>query len=77
MKPLSLIKPEVGKKATRKPPAHLARETARWWSSVVEDFVLDQHHERLLTAAAESWDRYQQARKKLAKEGLKTSPCAT
>ena len=73
MKKLSLVKPEVRKTVAEKkanPPTHLAKETQKWWAAVVEDFVLDQHHERLLTAACESWDRCEQARKRLAKNGL-------
>ena len=37
---------------------------------MVEDWTLEDHHVRLLTAAAEAWDRCQQARKRLAKNGL-------
>lgn len=53
-----------------KPPKHLPRETRAWWSSVVQDFELEPHHIRLLTLAAEAWDRCQQARAILAKHGL-------
>ncbi len=53
-----------------KPPAHLAAPTRRWWSAVVDEYVLDPHHVRLLTLAAESWDRAAQARRILADEGL-------
>ena len=78
MKKLTLVKPKVGKKAAKKKaktskvkaPVHLAKETARWWQSVVQDWNLEAHHIRLLTAAAEAWDRCQQARKRLAKQGL-------
>lgn len=78
MKNLKLVKPKVGKKATKKKaktpkfkvPAHLAKETAKWWKAVVGDWDLESHHIRLLTLAAESWDRCQQARKRLAKHGL-------
>jgi phage terminase small subunit len=51
-------------------PAHLREPTKRWWRSVVKDYDLAPHHTRLLTAAAESWDRLQQAREALAKYGL-------
>ena len=53
-----------------KAPKHLKPETARWWSGVTLEFELEGHHVRLLTLAAESWDRGQQARSILAKKGL-------
>jgi phage terminase small subunit len=51
------------------PPAHLRPETREWFRSVA-DWALQSHHVRLLTLAAESWDRCQQAREILAKEGI-------
>ncbi len=51
-------------------PAHLRTATKRWWAHIVEHFELDQHHLRQLQAAAEAWDRYQQARETLAEDGL-------
>lgn len=53
-----------------KTPKHLQPATAKWWSAVVADFNLEAHHIRILTLAAEAWDRCQQARKALKKEGL-------
>ena len=63
---------------TRKPPrpkdpaapAHLAAETRTWWAAVVAAYRLEQHHLRLLRLACETWDRGQQARRKLDKDGL-------
>jgi phage terminase small subunit len=52
------------------PPKHLRPETARWWASVAEEYELEPHHLRLLTLAAEAWDRCQQAREILKKRGL-------
>jgi phage terminase small subunit len=52
------------------PPEHLQPDTRRWWRSVVSDWQLDEHHIRLLTLAAEVWDRCEQARQTLAREGL-------
>ncbi len=52
------------------PPAHLADATQRWWSSVVSDWSLDDHHVRLLTLAAEAWDRASQAREAIEANGL-------
>jgi hypothetical protein len=53
-----------------KPPAHLRPPTAAWWASVTDDFDLDGHHVRLLTLAAEAWDRGQQAREVIARDGM-------
>lgn len=56
--------------ALPKPPGHLRAPTRRWWRSVVEDFDLEAHHLRLLTRAAEAWDRGEEAREAVAKYGL-------
>jgi len=53
----------------RQAPKHLAKPTADWWDAVVTDWTLDEHHKRLLTAAAECWDRLQEAREALQKYG--------
>ena len=57
---------------TRRPkaPAHLKPETARWWQSVLDDYMLESHHIRLLTLAAVAWDRAEQARSTLDADGL-------
>src|SRR5215469_16208537 len=60
---------KVGVSDAPKPPSHLAPATKAWWSSVLAKYVLDEHHIRLLTAAAEAWDRYQDARKVIAQQG--------
>lgn len=52
------------------PPRHLKAATRRWWSVVMADYALEDHHVRLLTLAAESWDRSQQAREALDRDGL-------
>ena len=52
-----------------KAPKHLQAETQKWWLQVVADYELEPHHIRLLTLAAESWDRGQQARRALADAG--------
>lgn len=51
-------------------PDHLQPATAAWWLSVVTSWELDEHHVRLLTAAAECWDRLQAARAVIDKRGL-------
>ena len=56
--------------AELKAPAHLKAATRAWWLGVMAEYELEPHHVRLLTLAAESWDRCVQARQALAKEGL-------
>ena len=53
-----------------KAPRHLNLATRRWWLEIIEQFELESYHIRLLTLAGEAWDRGQQAREALAKEGL-------
>ena len=52
-----------------KAPRHLRKATRRWWESVMSGFELEDHHARLLTLAAESWDRCVEARERLAVDG--------
>jgi len=52
------------------PPDHLQPATKTWWNAVLEDHELEPHQMRTLQAAAESWDRNQQAREALAQHGL-------
>jgi len=61
---------KAGKTDCPKAPKHLAVPTRRWFESVVETFELEAHHVRLLTLAAESWDRGTQAREAIAEHGL-------
>ena len=51
-------------------PEHLSDDAAAWWHDVVREYDLEHHHIRLLTLACEAWDRGQQARAILEKEGL-------
>jgi P27 family predicted phage terminase small subunit len=51
-------------------PSHLRNETRRWWRDVLDRYELEPHHLRLLQAAAEAWDRREQAREALAEHGL-------
>ena len=53
-----------------KAPKHLERATKAWWRALVDEYELEPHHVRLLTLAAEAWDRCQQARQVLAEKGL-------
>jgi phage terminase small subunit len=50
-------------------PKHLRPPTRRWFQSVLEDYALEQHHVRLLTAAAECWDRLLGAREAIDQHG--------
>jgi P27 family predicted phage terminase small subunit len=55
---------------TPKPPRHLTAATRQWWQSVTRDYDLEPHHYKLLQALCEAWDRLQQARETLARDGL-------
>jgi P27 family predicted phage terminase small subunit len=51
-------------------PDHLSEQTATWWRQVIDEYTLEPHHIRLLTLAAEAWDRGQQARQALLEHGV-------
>lgn len=53
-----------------KPPAHLSRGAKRWWRSVMETCSLGPDAVEILTAAAEAWDRKEDARQLIAEEGI-------
>lgn len=64
------VEPDAPPKATpAEAPAHLSADAAQWWRSVVTDYELEPHHLRLLEAAANAWDRMEQARQALADHG--------
>ena len=50
-------------------PAHLRNDTAAWWASVAGGYALEAHHLRILTLAAEAWDRGVEAREAITKHG--------
>ena len=56
--------------APKRAPRHLSTPSRKWWESVVNTYALEPHHLRLLTHAAESWDRAQEARKMVDSEGI-------
>lgn len=60
------------KKTGEKPPRlrHLKPDTLAWWQEVQREYLLEAHHVRVLTLAAEAWDRGQEARKIVDKHGL-------
>ena len=51
-------------------PDHLSDASGEWWESVIGSYALDPHHVRILTHAAEAWDRADEAREQIAKDGL-------
>ena len=53
-----------------RPPRHLSREAAQWWADVVAVYMLEGHHLKLLSMAAETFDRYAAARDRLNAEGV-------
>lgn len=55
------------------PPAHLSPSARKWWETTLETYVLQEHHLRLLQLACEAWDRSQQAREALQRDGLTVS----
>ena len=55
-----------------KPPGSLKPDTARWWRRVASDYILEEHHLRLLTLAAFAWDRADAARRTIAASGSAT-----
>src|SRR5574337_988848 len=59
--------------AKTKPPAHLSASSKRLWSALTRDFELDDAAgQSLLVAACEAYDRAQQAREVIAREGMFT-----
>ncbi|MDB5344302.1 MAG: hypothetical protein JWP89_2679 [Schlesneria sp.] len=57
-------------KAAFTAPQHLEPETRRWFEAVATEFVLEEHHLRLLALAGEAWDRCQAARLAIQTHGL-------
>jgi len=56
--------------AVVRPPKHLQKPTQKWFKSVTDDFDLEPHHIKLLTLAAEAWDRAVSAREIIDAQGL-------
>jgi phage terminase small subunit len=52
------------------PPSGLSDAAKAWWRETVAEYELEAHHLRLLTEAAWSWDRAQQARALVDAEGM-------
>jgi P27 family predicted phage terminase small subunit len=54
-------------------PPHLEPGTRKFYSLIMRSYVLEPHHEKLLRLLCEAYDRSQQARRILDKEGLVVS----
>jgi phage terminase small subunit len=63
------ISPQTSPKLASLGPSHLRDSTRIWWETVSSYFDLEPHHVMLLTAAAEAWDRLQEAREAIAHDG--------
>ena len=48
---------------------NLRPDTRRWASAIRRQFVLEPHHERLLLAAGQAWDRSQEAKACVDRDG--------
>ena len=57
-------------KRTVRTPGHLSSKSKSFYKRVVSEYDLENHHLKLLRLACESWDRGQQAREVIEKEGL-------
>ena len=53
-----------------KPPAHLSKAARKWWSGVMATYEIEDHAVATVTCAAQAFDRMEQARLILAKDGL-------
>jgi hypothetical protein len=51
-------------------PRHLKSKTKEWFRSVIDGYDLEPHHVRILTLAAETWDRGQAAREVIDDNGM-------
>ncbi len=51
-------------------PKHLSAATKRWWTAILEEYELNAADLRTLQLAGEAFDRSQQARLILKKEGV-------
>src|SRR5687768_5398032 len=56
-------------RSTPAAPQHLSEASRRWWRDIVRTYRLEPQHLRLLTLAAEAWDRGQEARERVAADG--------
>jgi phage terminase small subunit len=48
---------------------HLSPAARDWWLTTAQRWVLEDHHLRLLTLAAQAWDDAQEARAEIRRDG--------
>ena len=53
-----------------KAPKHLRTTTRKWFENVIDEYDLEPSDIRLLTLAGEAWDRGQQAREVVDRDGM-------
>jgi len=58
------------KNRTIEPPGHLQADTRDWFARVVADYLLEDHHVRLLVGCCEAWDRAETARNRVKRDGM-------
>lgn len=51
-------------------PRHLSAEMKAFWAEIMAEYELEVDARLILRAACENWDRAQQAREQIAKDGL-------
>lgn len=55
---------------TLHPPPHLSPESKAWFCETAGQYDLESHHLKILVAACEAWDRMNESRQLIAKDGL-------
>jgi P27 family predicted phage terminase small subunit len=55
------------------PPKHLRAATRKWWTAVVGEYELSEHHLKLLEAACRAWDRMSEAADAIQADGILTT----
>jgi P27 family predicted phage terminase small subunit len=53
----------------KRAPMHLTKKTKEWFNKMLAEYELEEHHLKILVAAAESLDRIDEARETVEKEG--------
>lgn len=51
-------------------PDHLSPSAREWFDTIVKQCPTEEHHRRLILLAAQAWDKAEEARKILEKEGI-------
>jgi|SRR6516162_286746 P27 family predicted phage terminase small subunit len=52
------------------PPAHLSAPAREWWETTINRYELQPHHLKLLELCLQAWDRWEQAREQIERDGL-------